>query len=946
KSNTATVLVENPLVANIDDFTGTPLTIGDPSPSVIADDTLDGAAVVIGTNPGQVTLSGTTVPSEVTLNADGTITVNAGAPSGTYEVTYEICENGANPANCKSNTATVLVENLLLADNDTLGTALVPLASGVNPVAAGSVLTGDTLNGVQVTTVNTDITPVTSGNILIDADGNVTIAANTPTGFYPVIYTICENVANPANCTEATVTVEVVGELVAVADKFTSINGKDRATTVSVLENDTLNGEKVIPSEITLTVGTAPTPIIGSILMNTDGTITIAPGTTAGIYDYEYTICENLNPANCSTVISEVIVEAAPIEAVKAEFTSINGKDGATTTSVLENDTLNGKEIVPSEVTLTVGTAPTPIAGSITMNADGNIIVAPGTTAGTYDYEYTICENLNPANCSTVTSKVVVEAAPIEAVKDEFTSINGKDGATTTSVLENDTLNGKEIVPSEVTLTVGTAPTPIAGSILMNTDGTITIAPGTTAGTYDYEYTICENLNPANCKTVTSTVEVVAAPIEAVADTFTSINGKEGNITTSVLENDKLNGKEIVPSEITLTAGTAPTPTSGSITMNADGNIIVAPGTTAGTYDYEYTICEKLNPSNCSTVISKVIVEAAPIEAVKDEFTSINGKEGNITASVLENDTLNGVKVVPSEITLTAGTAPTPTSGSITMNADGSITIAPGTTAGTYDYEYTICENLNPANCKTVTSKVVVEAAPIEAVADTFTSINGKDGATTTSVLENDKLNGKEIVPSEITLTVVNIAGGLTLNDDGTVTVPPNTPAGTYQVEYSICEKLNPTNCSAVISEVVVIRAPTATDDTSTGNTPGDDATIDVLDNDKLSDGSSITDPATQVTIDLDPTTVGVQNTLVVPNEGTWTVDPVTGILTFNPDAGFTQTPTDVVYTLTEISTGLSDTAMVKVEYTEVDTAATEIDTPVVVDIFENDSDIPTSGTI
>ncbi|SOS56064.1 Protein of unknown function precursor. Putative adhesin [Tenacibaculum finnmarkense] len=981
---------------------------------------------------------------------------------------------------------------------------------------------------------------------MIDADGNVTIAANTPTGFYPVIYTICENVANPANCTEATVTVEVVGELVAVADKFTSINGKDRATTVSVLENDTLNGEKVIPSEITLTVGTAPTPIIGSILMNTDGTITIAPGTTAGTYDYEYTICENLNPANCSTVISEVIVEAAPIEAVKAEFTSINGKDGATTTSVLENDTLNGKEIVPSEVTLTVGTAPTPIAGSITMNADGNIIVAPGTTAGTYDYEYTICENLNPANCSTVTSKVVVEAAPIEAVKDEFTSINGKDGATTTSVLENDTLNGKEIVPSEVTLTVGTAPTPIAGSILMNTDGTITIAPGTTAGTYDYEYTICENLNPANCstvtskvvveaapikavkdeftsingkdgatttsvlendtlngkeivpsevtltvgtaptpiagsilmntdgtitiapgttagtydyeyticenlnpancKTVTSTVEVVAAPIEAVADTFTSINGKEGNITTSVLENDKLNGKEIVPSEITLTAGTAPTPTSGSITMNADGNIIVAPGTTAGTYDYEYTICEKLNPSNCSTVISKVIVEAAPIEAVKDEFTSINGKEGNITASVLENDTLNGVKVVPSEITLTAGTAPTPTSGSITMNADGSITIAPGTTAGTYDYEYTICENLNPANCKTVTSKVVVEAAPIEAVADTFTSINGKegnittsvlendtlngvkvvpseitltagtaptptsgsitmnadgniivapgttagtydyeyticenlnpancktvtstvevvaapieavadtftlingkDGATTTSVLENDKLNGKEIVPSEITLTVVNIAGGLTLNDDGTVTVPPNTPAGTYQVEYSICEKLNPTNCSAVISEVVVIRAPTATNDSSTGNTPGDDATIDVLDNDKLSDGSSITDPATQVTIDLDPTTVGVQNTLVVPNEGTWTVDPATGILTFSPEDGFTQTPTDVVYTLTEISTGLTDTATVKVEYTEVDTAVTEIDTPVVVDIFENDSDIPTSGTI
>ncbi|MCD8448078.1 choice-of-anchor L domain-containing protein, partial [Tenacibaculum dicentrarchi] len=83
--NCATLDVVNLLVANIDDFTGTALTIGDDSPSVIADDTLDGAAVVIGTGPGQVTLNGTTVPSEVTLNSDGTITVNAGAPSGTYE---------------------------------------------------------------------------------------------------------------------------------------------------------------------------------------------------------------------------------------------------------------------------------------------------------------------------------------------------------------------------------------------------------------------------------------------------------------------------------------------------------------------------------------------------------------------------------------------------------------------------------------------------------------------------------------------------------------------------------------------------------------------------------------------------------------------------------------------------------------------------------------------
>ncbi|WCC44244.1 hypothetical protein PJW08_10740 [Tenacibaculum finnmarkense] len=99
--------------------------------------------------------------------------------------------------NCTTATVTVEVVGELLADDDILGTALAPLASGATDVYAGEVLTGDTLNGVQVTTANTDVTPVTTGNILIDADGNVTIVANTPTGSYPVTYTICESGANP-----------------------------------------------------------------------------------------------------------------------------------------------------------------------------------------------------------------------------------------------------------------------------------------------------------------------------------------------------------------------------------------------------------------------------------------------------------------------------------------------------------------------------------------------------------------------------------------------------------------------------------------------------------------------------------------------------------------------------------------------------------------------------
>jgi hypothetical protein len=52
---------------------------------------------------------------------------------------------------------------------------------------------------MDVTTNNTNVTP--TGPISVDADGNVTIAANTPAETYTVTYTICRSVdaANGAN---------------------------------------------------------------------------------------------------------------------------------------------------------------------------------------------------------------------------------------------------------------------------------------------------------------------------------------------------------------------------------------------------------------------------------------------------------------------------------------------------------------------------------------------------------------------------------------------------------------------------------------------------------------------------------------------------------------------------------------------------------------------------
>ncbi|MFC3975625.1 hypothetical protein ACFOUP_04515, partial [Belliella kenyensis] len=479
---------------------------------------------------------------------------------------------------------------------------------------------------------------------------------------------------------------------------------------------------------------------------------------------------------------------------------------------------MNGAIVNPTDVTLTQ-VDPDP-SSPLTLNANGTISIAPNTPAGTYELEYRICENLNSGNCSTAIATVTVEAAPILANPDDFDSVNGRTGGTTASVLINDTLNGAIVNPADVTLSLVDGDS----ELTLNANGTITIAPNTPAGTYELEYRICENLNSGNCSTAIATVTVEAAPILANPDDFDSINGRIGGTTASVLINDTLNGAIVNPTDVTLTQ-VDPDPSS-PLTLNANGTISIAANTPAGTYELEYRICENLNSGNCSTAIATVTVEAAPILANPDDFDSVNGRTGGTTASVFINDTLNGTPVNPADVTLSLVDGDS----ELTLNANGTISIAPNTPAGTYELEYRICENLNPSNCSTAIATVTVEAAPIVANPDDFDSINGRIGGTTASVLINDTLNGIQVNPVDITLSLVDGDFELTLNANGTISIAPNTPAGTYELEYRICENLNPSNCSTAIATVTVEAAPILANpddfDSINGRTGGTTASV------------------------------------------------------------------------------------------------------------------------
>jgi gliding motility-associated-like protein len=781
---------------------------GTTAESVITNDTLNGNPVVIGTNPGEVKLTGITVPTGLTLNANGTVTVAANTVAGNYNVEYSICEI-TNPTNCDSVISVVVVGKPAI-DAVTETTASINGNTGGTTI---SLVNNDTLNGNPVV-IGTNpgevkLTGITvPTGFVLNADGTVTVPANTPAGNYNVEYSICE-ITNPTNC-DSVISVVVVGKptIDAVTETMASINGNAGGTTAeSVITNDTLNGNPIVigtnPGEVKLTGITVPT----GLTLNSDGTVTVAANTPENDYEIEYSICEITNPTNCDVVKSIVTVTGGVLIANPDAVASVVATNQPqTVVNVFDNDTNNGIAVVPNDLNLTIVTAD-PI-GFLTLNSDGTATLGANAPSGTYEIVYQICEKLNPANCSSASVKVTVGTPVINAVEETTTAVvNGVVGGTTESLIANDTLNGSPVVigtsPGEVKLSAVTLPT----GFVLNADGTVTVSANTPAGNYNVEYKICEINNPTNCDSATSIIVVTGGVLIANPDAVVSVVAtNQPQTVVNVFDNDTNNSIALVPNDVNLTIVTAD-PT-GFLTLNPDGTVTLGANAPSGTYEIVYQICEKLNPTNCSSASVKVTVGTPVIDAVEETTTAVvNGVLGGTTESLIANDTLNGSPVVigtnPGEVKLSAVTLPT----GFVLNADGTVTVPANTPVGNYNVEYKICEINNPTNCDSATSIIVVTGDGLQANPDVIPSVvESKLPQVLVNVFDNDTNNGIAVVPNDLNLTIVTAdpTGFLTVGSDGVVNLGANAPSGTYELTYQICEKLDSKNCSQAIVRVKV----------------------------------------------------------------------------------------------------------------------------------------------
>ncbi|MBL9199629.1 MAG: hypothetical protein JNL39_03940 [Opitutaceae bacterium] len=168
---------------------------------------------------------------------------------------------------------------------------------------------------------------------------------------------------------------------------------------------------------------------------------------------------------------------------------------------------------------------------------------------------------------------------------------------------------------------------------------------------------------------------------------------------------------------------------------------------------------------------------------------------GGAALNVLANDWIGGVRPTAATVTLTLES---PAIAGLTLSADGTLAVAPGTAAGTHALVYRIAAVGNPANNDDAVALVTVRSYPIFAAADQGYVAFAAGGTAVANVLANDTLGGVIAAPSVVVLAQVSSShAGVALNPaTGAVTVAPGTPHGTHTLTYRIAERANPANTS------------------------------------------------------------------------------------------------------------------------------------------------------
>ena len=377
----------------------------------------------------------------------------------------------------------------------------------------------------------------------------------------------------------------------------------------------------------------------------------------------------------------------------------------------------------------------------------------------------------------------------------------------------------------------------------------------------------------------------------------------------------------------TLTTVLVNGPANGALTLNADGSFTYTPDDDYnGSDSFTYRANDGAANSNTATVsITVNSVNDAAI-AVGDGYTIDQDMTLNIAAAgVLSNDS----DVDGDPMTAVLGTGPA--NGSLTLNGDGSFTYTPDAGFfGSDSFTYRANDGSVDSNLATVSITVNrINNLPV-AANDAY---NVNEDNTLNVAAAGILINDSDADGDSLTAVLVSgpTDGSLTLSADGSFTYSPDDDFnGSDDFTYKADDGIGDSNVATVTITVNSVN----------------DAPVAVNDNYNVAEDGSLNVPASGVLVndsDVDGDSLAVS--LVS--------GPVNGGLTLNSNGSFTYTPTanfhgsdSFTYEVNdgqggtaEATASITVTSVNDVPVAANDSAITDEDSAVVIDVLANDSD-------
>ncbi|RCW26214.1 cadherin domain-containing protein, partial [Vibrio parahaemolyticus] len=673
-----------------------------------------------------------------------------------------------------------------------------------------------------------------------------------------------------------------------VADKATVV--EDTATIIKVLGNDTFEGDDKVVS-----LDTNNGPANGTVSVNPDGSVTYTPNDNYhGTDSFTYIVTSGGVSESTTVNVDVTPVNDAP---VAKDDTEITDEDTAVTIDVLPNDTdVDGD-------TLSIESASVPETQGKVEIVDGKLVFTPAENFhGDAEITYTVTDgSLTDQAKVTVTVNAVNDTPVVESsIADQtlaedfmpytidlntaFSDVDNADGDLTFSVSGNSNI--------QVAIVNGIATiTPTAD---WNGSEILTFTATDPSG---------ENVSQTVNFTVAPVADIVADKATVVEDTPTIIK---------VLGNDTFEGDDKVVSLDTNNG-----PANGTVSVNSDGSVTYTPNDNYhGTDSFTYIVTSGGVSESTTVNVDVTPVNDAPV--AKDD-TAVTDEDTPVTIDVLPNDTdVDGD-------TLSIQSASVPEAQGKVEIVDGKLVFTPAENFhGDAEITYTVTDGSLTDQAKvTVTVNAVNDTPVVESsIADqtlaedftpytidlntAFSDVDNVDGELSFSVSGN----------SNIQVAIVNGIATFTptadWNGSETLTFTATDPSG-----ESVSQTVNFT--VAPVADIVADKA-TVVEDTAT--------IIKVLDNDTFEGDDKV--------VSLD-TSKG-------PANGAVSVNP-DGTVTYIPDDNYVGKDT---FTYVVTSGDVSESTTVEVNVTPVndapvakdDTATTQEDTAVTIDVLPNDTDV------